>query len=263
MVYHFDLTNPKLSYLFGFLQADGHLRQLSRNRGRIEVELHVQDRTILEKFTNLITVHSYIRERTRDTNFKKQYKSVTWSVFDLGFRTVLNELGLPYGKKSKIISTPTVPFSEIDYWRGVIDGDGSLGLTANQYPFLSLITTSPFLHCAYTEFLFQKIGQRKITTPNKRDKAFNICVFKENAQKLIGELYYPGCICLDRKLKSAEMVNAWVRPSDMVKKTWAVRKWTSKEDAIVLKFPYQKAAEKLGRTERSVKTRAWRLRLAT
>jgi hypothetical protein len=144
----------------------------------------------------------------------------------------------------------------------VIDGDGSLGMTSRQ-PFISLVTTSPSLYKKYTDFIFRTTGQRKVNNPNKRDGAYNICVYCEDAQKLIGELYYPGCLCLDRKFKSVEMVNAWVRPSDMVKKTWAVRKWTTKEDAIVLKFPYQKAAVKLGRTERSVKTRAWRLRLAT
>ena len=89
-----------------------------------------------------------------------------------------------------------------------------------------------------------------------------IYVFCEDAQKLISELYYPGCLCLDRKLASADVAKAWVRPASMVKRTWEVRRWTPREDAIVLKFPYKKAAEKLGRTESSIKTRAWRLRLA-
>jgi len=261
MVYSFSLTNPELAYIFGFLQTDGHLRKNSRNRGCLEVELQTQDRPILDKFMEIIPVSSTIRERTRDTNFKSKYVSVIWSVYDLEFRTALNKLGLSYGKKSQTISIPTVPFSEIDYWRGIIDGDGSLGMTAKQYPFISLITTSPSLHQAYTEFLFKKTGQIKMTTPNKRDNAYNICLFKENAQKLIDELYYPGCLCLDRKLAAAELAKTWVRPADMIKRTWEVRKWTPNEDTIVLKLPYKKAAEKLGRTEKSIKTRAWRLRI--
>jgi len=262
MVYNFDLMNPKPAYMFGFLQTDGHLRKNTRNRGHVTVGLHVRDRPILEKFKELISVYSSIREQTKDTNFKKQFTSVIWTAFDLEFRTALNELGLPYGRKSKIISPPTVPFSEIDYWRGVIDGDGSLGITANQLPLLSLVTTSPFLYKAYTELLFRKIGKIKVNNPNKRDNAYNICILNEDAQKLINELYYPGCLCLDRKLISAGIARAWVRPADMVKKTWAVRKWTPKEDAIALKLPYKKAAEKLGRTEKSVQVRAWRLRMA-
>lgn len=259
-MYQFDLTNPNLAYMFGFFQTDGHLRKSSRNRGSLDVEIQEQDCSILEQFTNLISVHSIIRERTRNTNFKNKHTSVIWSVYDLEFRTALNELGLPYGKKSKTISIPIVQFSEVDYWRGIIDGDGSLGITAKQYPFISLITTSQSLRDAYTEFIFKKTEQMKMTSPNKRDNAYNICVFKEDAQKLISELYYPGCLCLDRKLKSAEIAKSWMRPINMIKKTWQVHKWTTNEDSVVLCLPYKQAAEKLGRTERSIKTRAWRLR---
>jgi hypothetical protein len=116
--------------------------------------LQEQDRGILEKFKDLIYVNSSIRERTRDTNFKKQYKSVILSVFDYEFRTALNKLGLPYGRKSKIITAPIVPFSEVDYWRGIVDGDGSLGMTAKSLPFVSLVTTSPNLYLAYIDFIF-------------------------------------------------------------------------------------------------------------
>lgn len=39
------------------------------------------------------------------------------------------DVGMTYGKKSDIITIPIISFSEIDYWRGMIDGDGSLGFT--------------------------------------------------------------------------------------------------------------------------------------
>lgn len=259
MVYAFDLIQPEMSYMFGFLQTDGHLSKNTRNRGRLAVEIQLPDKSLLEKFQKLISVNSSIKIRTRDTNFKKNYQSVIWTVCDFEFRTALNDLGIPYGQKSKIISPPHVPFSEIDYWRGVIDGDGSLGITARK-PFISLVTTSPLLYKEYVDFIFKITGQRKINNPNKRDGAYNICVFCEDAQKLIEELYYPGCLCLDRKFESAESVKSWVRPVDMVKQTWEVRRWTPNEDAIVLKFPYHKAAVTLDRTEQSVKMRVWRLR---
>lgn len=260
MVYNFDLTKPELAYMFGFLQTDGCLRKGKKNKGNLLVEIQVKDRLILEKFKELVSVYSSIRERTRNTNFKKNYTSAIWSVYDLEFRTALNELGLPYGKKSTIISTPTVPFSEIDYWRGIIDGDGSLGITAQNFPFMSLITTSDSLKNSFLQFLFEKTNQLKTTQPNKRDNAYNIVIKNENAQQLINELYYPGCLCLERKRASAELVKSWVRPDNIPKRTFETKRWTADEDALVLSLPYKEAMEKLGRTEQSVKTRLWRLK---
>jgi hypothetical protein len=262
MVYDIDLTKPKFAYLFGLLQTDGTLKSNTRNRGCLSVELKVEDRAILESLQELITVYSSIRERTRDTNFKKNYTSAIWSVCDYDFRTALNNIGLPYGKKSETINIPTVTFSEIDYWRGILDGDGSLGLTKtkNKIPFLSLVTSSELLANAYVEFLFKRTGYRKEINPNKRDGVYNICILNEDAQLLTNEIYYPRCLCIDRKYKSAELVKSWVRPNDMVKRTWEVRKWTPEEDIVALNLSTKDAAEKLGRTEKSVSVRAYRLR---
>jgi hypothetical protein len=37
-------------------------------------------------------------------------------------------IGIPYGKKSETVNPPSNPFSEKDYIRGLIDGDGSIGM---------------------------------------------------------------------------------------------------------------------------------------
>ncbi|AKN68468.1 hypothetical protein QR97_00320 [Streptomyces sp. PBH53] len=55
--------------------------------------------------------YSSITERTRSTNFAKTHASATWTVCSLDARTTLNELGLPYGRKSKTIAPPNGPFS--------------------------------------------------------------------------------------------------------------------------------------------------------
>ncbi|MCU7822530.1 hypothetical protein [Kitasatospora sp. DSM 101779] len=46
----FDLENPDHAYMFGFLQADGHLYAGTRNRGRISVELSARDSPLPEAF---------------------------------------------------------------------------------------------------------------------------------------------------------------------------------------------------------------------
>jgi hypothetical protein len=258
----FDITNPEHAYLFGFLQADGHMSKSSRNRGKICIELKVGDRAILESFQGLFLEHSTISQRTRDTNFQKEYTSVAWTLYNQELRGVLNLLGLPYGRKSDNVAPPAHPFSIPDYFRGLVDGDGSLGLTGQGYPFLSFTTKSSELASAFLVLIEDVTGKVKTNRPNTRDKVYNLCVFKEDAQALASYLYYPGSLSLARKREQAQKVADWIRPSTMVKVTWQRKRWSPAEDAIVLSLPTHEAMAKLRRSEKSVLIRLCRLRQA-
>ena len=47
---YLKLKIPEDSYFFEFIQADGSLRTLSRNRGYLTIELSKNDKNILELF---------------------------------------------------------------------------------------------------------------------------------------------------------------------------------------------------------------------
>ena len=147
------LENPYYAYLFGFIQTDGHLYNSTRDRGRLSIEINKQDEHILLAFKNFIPFHSSITERVRTTNFSANQKSVIWRVYDKRFRDYLEMWGLPNGSKSQLIKLPSGQFSKVDYFRGLIDGDGSLGLTAKGFPFLSLVTSSSKIAVGYIEFI--------------------------------------------------------------------------------------------------------------
>lgn len=125
--------------------------------------------------------------------------------------------GIPYGRKSETISTPVNEYSKADYFRGLIDDDGSLGLTANGFPFLSLITASSEIVKEYLNFLESVTGKEKSFVKNKRDNVFNIAVYKEDAQEIVRILYYKNCFALPRKIQKAKDVLNWQRPKTMKK----------------------------------------------
>ncbi|MFI1368289.1 hypothetical protein [Streptomyces griseochromogenes] len=131
-----DLTVPEYAYMFGFLQADGHLAKGVGQKGRLTVEISAQDIDLLREFQKLTPYNSSIRERTRSTNFAEMHTAAIWSVCSLEARTTINELGLPYGRKSKTIAPPNVEFPRCDYLRGLIDADGSVGFTSKGFPFV-------------------------------------------------------------------------------------------------------------------------------
>jgi LAGLIDADG DNA endonuclease family protein len=154
-----DLKDQSHAYFFGFIQADGHLRRIKGNKGALAVELSSQDRWLLEQFVQLVPVYSSICTRRRKTNFKDGYESAVWTVYDLAFRQALLALGMPEGRKSDLVKPPGVEFSQPDYYRGIVDADGALGLTSNGYPFLTLTTDSEALANGYMEFVEQIIGK--------------------------------------------------------------------------------------------------------
>lgn len=247
------------SYFIGFAQCDGHLSKQTRNRGKLSIELNVIDKPLLQKLGNISQVNYSLTTRTRSTNFKPISTSTTLSIYDLNFRTKLNEAGVPYGAKSEIIKKPKNVI-EKDYFRGIIDADGSLGFKKNGTPYLSFCTKSEELAKDVVAFFKKTTTKDKVLNRNKRDQIFNIVILAEDAKKVITTLYYKNCLCLDRKLETAKEIKNWTRPSNMKKNNFIKKSWTSEEDEFIKKNDLKTCIEKLKRTEQSIKTRLWRIK---
>ncbi|WP_307621833.1 hypothetical protein [Streptomyces sp. V3I7] len=255
-----DLTVPEYAYMFGFLQADGHLYQGTGQKGRLSVEISARDIEILREFQKLTPYNSSITQRTRSTNFAETHTSAVWTLCSLEARTKLNELGLPYGRKSRTIAPPRGRFSQRDYLRGVIDADGSVGYTKQGLPFISLTTASSAI-CTYLCFYARQItGAHRAVKRNDRDDIYNVSYWKEQAQELAVHLYYPGCLSLERKQAAATSLSEWVRPAGM-RAVPNRRRWKEWEDRLLLEHNNAAtAASSLDRSFQSCSLRLWRLR---
>lgn len=257
--YFMDLKDPSYAYMFGFLQADGHLAAGPGLKGCLTVEINARDIQILREFQTLTPYNTSITERTRSTNFSESHHSATWTLCALEARTMLNQLGLPYGKKSKKITPPRVSFSRRDYVRGVIDADGSVGFTGQGLPFVSLTTSSTAVGAYLCHYAKKITGAERRIKRNTRDGVYNILYTKEAAIQLAEHLYFPGCLALERKRSAAASLASWVRPAGM--KVRPPRKpWTAEADRILLAAPtLAQAAAELGRSQSSCQVRRWRL----
>ncbi|MFD7765308.1 LAGLIDADG family homing endonuclease [Streptomyces sp. NPDC059787] len=253
------LTVPEYAYMFGFLQADGHLAQGPGQKGRLTVEISARDIEILHEFRRLTPYYSSVIERTRSTNFAKTHTSAIWTLCALAARTRLNELGLPYGSKSKGITPPCVPFSSRDYVRGLIDADGSVGFTAQGWPFISLTTASEAIYLYFRFYAQHATGVQRTLKRNARDGIYNILYTKESAQKLAAQLYYSKCLSMKRKQAAADSLASWSRPVGIQRKPGRIE-WTQEKDEILLAAPtIAHAAVKLGHTANACQARRWRL----
>jgi hypothetical protein len=255
-----DLTVPEYAYMFGFLQADGHLAKGVGQKGRLTVEINARDIDLLRKFQKLTPYYSSVTERTRSTNFAETVHSAVWSLCSLEARTKLNELGLPYGRKSKTVAPPSGEFSSRDYLRGVIDADGSVGYTGKGFPFVSLTTASTAIGAYLCRYAKEVTGAERSINRNSRDSIYNVFYTMEVAQNLAADLWYPGCLSLERKRTAADSLTDWTRPANM-RAAHTQRRWNEDQDRILLKHNNPTAAAAvLGRTVQSCSLRLWRLR---
>src|SRR5579862_9310689 len=255
-----DVTCDFDAYFVGLLQTDGHVSVTSRNRSRIEIELKYSDAPLLIAVANLLPYKSSLRRRQRTTNFGAN-DSMTLSIHNRTLQQQLERLGVPPGRKSDRIAPPSVPFDELAYWRGIIDGDGSLGVTGNGYPFVSLVTSSDALAEAYARFCGGITGRQPRPNRNARDRVYNICAFKEAAVAIAGALYLRlgVTIALARKAEAARRIASWRRQTGM-RRIENQRPWDPESDEIVLTYPKSAAAALLGRTLSSIANRRFRLR---
>jgi hypothetical protein len=209
-----NLEQPEHAYLLGFLLGDGHLYAGPGRKGRLTVELAAVDGDHLIALAALLP-GSRLSTRQRRTNFAEHHRSAILSCCALDVREALREAGMPVGRKDSRIAPPQIPYSERDFARGLVDADGSLGLTGRGFPFVSLVTTSPALSLWWCDLLLRVSEARRTARPNRRDGAMNIMVAAEPAVRLVRWLYQPDDLALPRKVTAAAAVREWTRPPDM------------------------------------------------
>lgn len=208
-----DLMKDRDAYVYGLFLSDGHLSETTRNRGKLSLELNIKDIEILYQIEKVLNDYSCrIRTRRRDSNFKCDYESCSITFHSLDLRNEIKGYGFPTGKKSDIINVPKCEYNEKGFWRGFIDGDGSLAISKNNIPLVSLTTKSETLKDSYLFFLERVTGERKTLNRNTRDNCYNIVSYRERAQILTEYLGFVNSeIGLSRKRDSAYKILSWSR----------------------------------------------------
>lgn len=120
-----NLSDPNALYWIGFIYADGHVA-CKRNGGyTISISVHEQDVDVLEKFKKFLNCTNKIVNYS-DTKVK------TIKVYSERMTEVLQSLGFHNRKSYTLKPHEKLKYSK-DFWRGVIDGDGSLYNSGNHF----------------------------------------------------------------------------------------------------------------------------------
>jgi hypothetical protein len=262
-----DLMDPNWAYFVGLCHTDGNMAQRTGEyygSSYLRIRLKVSDKSLLIKLRTLfggsVTTYKQVTNFTKG----KPHEMASLNIYREAMHEELHQkCGMLYGRKAYDIAPPIERYAISDYWRGVIDGDGSIGFSASgrdhqwSIPFLSFGTMSEAMKNEFIKLVKTITGRTMISTRNQQYNMFIMSLYNEDAQKLIEFLYYPGCLALPRKMKKATNILRWKRPDGMKK----ITRWTPGEDQVISTYSVKSAAKQLNRSIKCIYERRYTLSL--
>lgn len=237
----YKMTLEEKSYIYGLFLTDGSIdiKDYNSYTGTIRLELNYKDKDIIEKLYQIIP-YSSIHERTRATNFSQEHHTIIFSNSRKDFISILINMGFPIENKTINACPPICEYDINAFWRGVIDGDGSLGIRQGKNgleAFLSLTTKSELLRNAFCNYLSSITREQYNPKRNIRDGVYNIGCGTSSTKKVIDKLYSNATIYLNRKYNKMLEINQFIKDNNIqIKRNYILQQITS-EGVVIAQYP--------------------------
>jgi hypothetical protein len=203
----FDALTPASAYWIGFLMADGWI---AKDYSEFSIALAFTDRCHLWRFRAFLGSSA----RTPIHAGKKGHATVRLSVRSRHMCESLATHGVTPQKTHTAKALGQVEGSA-DFWRGMMDGDGSLGIHADHRyketkgsATISLCGTEAILQ-QFRRFVEERVPNTKSTVRRHSANLFNIAFGGRTAVAVAALLYSGAEIALPRKEATAKDIAAW------------------------------------------------------
>ncbi len=201
-----DWSN-NLAYVVGIITTDGNLSPDLRH-----INITSKDYEMMVNCRKCLNINNKIGRKARGKSEDKKYFALQFG--DKNFFEFLLSIGLA-PKKSKILKEISIPrkfFS--DFFRGCIDGDGSLSISSHpeskhlQYTLRLYSASKIFLEWIYTvckeEFQIEGGSISKIDL----SRVYSLKFGKSDTIRILNRIYKRDVVCLSRKQEIAfKMLN--------------------------------------------------------
>ncbi len=201
----FDIRTEHSDYWIGFLMADGNV---SVKKGFPIIALHVRESDL----SHLLKFREFVGSSHTVGNYVSKIRGNASCSISFSSERLANILG-KYGIVPRKCFTAQVKggleYSK-HFWRGLIDGDGSLGYyerkctngSVRRVPYIN-ITGSKHICLQFKAFLEKGIGTPMPPRSSFYRSSYGYQIYDHRAIKAI-KLLYSGCtIALDRNLRKA------------------------------------------------------------
>lgn len=194
----FNEITPDSAYWIGFLMADGCIW-----RNTVILEVGEKDKKHIQKFKEFMESEHKISERV----IKRENKEFLAYRLSFANDKVVSDLE-KHGVVSKKSLTAVALGLENnkDFWRGVIDGDGSLGEDKGKF-FIDLYGSLPLL-TQYKEYVLNN-GFTFKGSILKKKSIYRIKIKNEKTAELVRHFYQGASSYLDRKMETARKSTAF------------------------------------------------------
>lgn len=220
----FDVLMPAACYWAGFLMADGSVGRHAANRTSRTIALNLaeKDAAHVEAFRSFINSSAPITLSPPPPGTKASPQA-KFAVRSGRMADRLESLGIIPNKSDGTTAHPILATSR-DFWRGMVDGDGSVLLErwANDRPLLILNGCAGLLD-QFASFLEPILGYR--TTIHKGNgKSFAVRLSSGPAERVAHILYEDAVIALPRKAAAVEQIRGRREMLDAMKGSHPRRK---------------------------------------
>lgn len=191
----FDIVTEDAAYWVGFLMADGCVERKKGNSARIAICLSIRDYEHLKLFRSFIQSSHPIR------TWRQAVHIEIYSVY------MANALALFGVVPHKTFSAQVARLeNNRHFWRGVIDGDGTLKYYRRQKSgwkssYLELCGSKPLMR-QFAEFVQTHIACKKVLI-RPQGTIHRVALSGSSAIKIVHLLYHPCAVSLTRKQNSA------------------------------------------------------------
>lgn len=200
------INTEEKSYWLGFILTDGCVSV--RNDWKKDLIITIKDKGHLEKFVKSIGGNNTIKEITK----KDGHKYVTLSIRCQKMVDDLIQLGIT-PRKSMTVVVPRIPnYLYKHFWRGVIDGDGTMGFYVNKKRYNHKSFTLGLVGNLFIVKSFMKYVKETLNvdlTIGKCKTIFSTKTTNDKALKISTHLYEDSAVFLDRKMTLAKRSFLW------------------------------------------------------
>lgn len=198
----FDRITEQSAYWIGFLMADGYI---SKNKSAVHLNLKADDETHIRKFRKFLKSSHKITVRDVLLKHYGISKAACYSFNSFKIVKTLKDFGVTNrksltAKAKKIQNNP-------HFWRGVIDGDGSIFLskTGNNNLIVALVGSKTIIE-QFLQFVNTITKTNASVREIKKSKAFETRISGFIAEKVLQRIYKNPKISLDRKHETVKEV---------------------------------------------------------
>jgi hypothetical protein len=200
----FDIITDDAAYWIGFLFADGSVIRSQNRASRIQVRLSEVDRQQLVKLRDFLgSTHAIGTSPPGNFGGYRSRASVRLIVNSRRGAERLLDLGRYEGPIAGELA------ASCHFWRGIVDGDGSIYITKSGYAAFEVVGSQRLLD-AFLGFLDERNLARRMTVrPSK--SIYILGTAGHLAGLIVEELYGSGGPALDRKAAAARPIIESVR----------------------------------------------------